>query len=176
MGSGIQLVKLRESALAAGEEYIGRVGGDTALIGITPTIDAAAYSANDCICAIQTIANAVRVIGGTGILQSVVVQDLAAQNAVLQILLFSANPATGTYTKNAECDLDDTDAGLCIGIVEIVTSDYKTIKDNSIATVKGIGLPIKCAATSLFAVIKTTGTPTYVANGDLKFTFGILRD
>ena len=161
---------------AAGEAHIGEVGGNTTLIAVTPTVTAGLYTANDVVGGIQTIANAVRISGGTGILQSVVVQDLAMQNAVLQIFLFSATPGTGTYTNDAEMDLDDADAGLCIGVIMVAATDYVSVKDNSIAIVRNIGLPIKLAATSLFAVIKTTGAPTYASTSDLKLTFGILRD
>jgi len=160
------------------------VVGNTALVSITPVVTAGAYHANDIIggtgagagLGINTLANAVRVSGGTGIIQSLVISDLAAQNAVLEIYLFSANPAAGTYTDNGALDIHDTDALLCIGRIDVAASDYKSLADNSIACVKNIGLVIKVAATSLFVIIRTTGTPTYAGTSDLKLTFGILRD
>ena len=172
------------TVLSASEEHIGEVGANTTLVSITPVVTAGAYSANDIVggtgagagLGINTLADAVRVTGGTGIIQSLVISDLAAQNAVFEIYLFSANPAAGTYTDNGALDIHDTDALLCIGRIDVAASDYKSLADNSIACVRSIGLPIKVAATSLFVIIRTTGTPTYVSTSDLKLTFGILRD
>ena len=163
--------------LTAGETHIGEVGSNTALVAITPTITAGAYSANEVVGGIQTLTGALRISAGTAILQSVTVRDLAAQNAVLQIFFFNANPATGTYTDNGAFDLDDTDSGLCIGKVIVNASDYTSLADNSIATITGCGLPLKATTgTSLYAIIRTTGTPTYASTSDLKITFGLLRD
>ncbi|MFA4834852.1 MAG: hypothetical protein WC749_02105 [Dehalococcoidia bacterium] len=165
------------TAITAGETHLGEIGGNTTLVSITPTITAGAYTANDCVGGIQTLTNAIRVSAGTAVLQSVTVRDLAMQNATLQILFFNASPATGTYGDADEFDLNDTDSGLCIGMVEVNASDYKSLKDNSIGMVKNIGLPLKATTgTSLFALIKTTGTPTYASTSDLKITFGLLRD
>jgi len=170
--------------LTAGEAHIGEVGANTILVSITPIVTAGAYHANDIVggtgagagLGINTLANAVRVSGGTGIIQSLVISDLAAQNAILEVYLFSANPAAGTYTDNGVLDIHDTDALLCIGRIDVAAADYKSLADNSIACVRSIGLPIKVAGTSLFVIIRTTGTPTYVGTSDLKLTFGILRD
>lgn len=164
------------ASIAAGETHIGEVGANTTLVSCTPTVTAGAYHANDVVGGIQTIANAVRVSAGTGIIQSLTISDLAAQKAVFEIYLFSATPGTGTYTNNSAMDLDDTDALLCIGRIDVTEADYKSLADNSIAMIRNIGIPIKVAATSLFVVIRTTGTPTYTSTSDLKFTFGILRD
>ena len=163
--------------LNAGETHVGAIGGNTALIAITPTVTAGAYHANDVVGGIQTLTSALRVSGGTAILQNVTVRDLAAQNAVLQIFFFNANPGTGTYTDNAALDLDDTDSGLFIGKVTINAADYISLADNSVATITNCGLALKATTgTSLYAIIRTTGTPTYASTSDLKITFGLLRD
>ena len=170
--------------LSAGEAHIGEVGGNTVLVSITPVVTAGAYHANDIVggtgagagLGINTLANAVRLTGGSGIIQSLVISDLAAQNAVFEIYLFSANPAAGTYTDNGALTIHDTDALLCIGRIDVAAGDYKSLANNSIACVRSIGLPIKVSATSLFVIIRTTGTPTYASTSDLKLTFGILRD
>ena len=165
------------SALPAGENHVGEIGGNTKLVSVTPTVTAGAYHANDVLGGIQTLTNALRVSAGTAVLQSVTVRDLAAQNVVLQIFFFNANPATGTYTDNGAFDLDDTDSGLCIGKVTISASDYISLVDNSVATITNCGLPLKATTgTSLYAIIRTTGTPTYASTSDLKITFGLLRD
>jgi hypothetical protein len=170
------VVSLLGVRLSSSDAHIGEVGGNTTLVSCTPVVTAGAYHANDVVGGIQTLANAVRLTGGTGVVQSLVISDLAAQNAILEIYLFSATPGTGVYTDNAAMDLDDTDALLCIGRIDVAAADYKSLADNSIAIVKNIGLPIKVTGTSLFAVIRTPSTPTYAAVSDLKLTFGILRD
>lgn len=162
-------------SIAAGETHVGEVGGNTTLVSCIPTLTTDPYTGNDVLGGIQTLANAVRISGGTGVVQSLVISDLANQTAVLEIYLFSASPAAGTYTDAAAMDLHDTDALLCIGRIDVAAGDYKSLADNAIACVVGLGLPIKLAATSMFALIRTTGTPTFAAS-DLKLTFGILRD
>lgn len=172
----VDIVTMPDVVLTAGERHLGKVGGNTLLPTVTPTITPAAYDANDVIAGIQTFANAVRVSGGTGIIQSLVVSDLANQKAVLEIYLFSANPAAGTYTDNTALDIHDTDALLCIGRLDVAAGDYKSLADNAIACITGIGLAIKLAATSLYAIIRTISAPTYVGASDLKLTLGILSD
>lgn len=164
------------AALVAGEAHVGEVGGSTLKVAVTPTITAGAYHANDVVGGIQTFANAARVSGGTGKIDTIVVRDLAAQNVVLQIFFFSATPGTGTYTDNAAMDLDDTDSALCLGHITVAATDYISLADNSIATMRNVGLDYTCAATSLFALIRTTGTPTYVSTSDLIITIHFLRN
>ena len=171
------LASIHTSPIVASENHIGEVGGNTIVVQVTPIVSLATYTANDCVGGGFAIPGAVRVNAGTGVLQSITLQDLSAKNAAMEIFLFKATSLT-TYTDNAALDISDADLGNCIGWAEITASDYKSLSDNSVACVRNLGLPIKSspATKSLYCVMRTTGTPTYLGTVDLKLTFGILRD
>lgn len=165
-----------EASLSASEAHLGEVGGNSLVVTVTPTITAGAYHANDICGGIQTIANASRVSGKPTILQSLVLSDLAMQSAAFTIFLFSANPGTGTYTDNAECDIDDTDLGLCVGAISSSDGQWLNGKDNGIFVINNIGLIMTPAITSLFAIVKLIGAPTFASTSDLKFKYGFFRE
>ena len=163
--------------LGAGEAHIGEVSGSTAVISVTPTISASTiYTANDVIGGKQEIALAARSSGIPITLQSLVITDLAMQNAGMNIFIFAGNPATGTYTDNAELDIDDTDFGQLVGIINTSDGNWTSGKDNSIFQLTSIGLVIDPLTTSIYAVAKVTGTPTYASVADLTFKYGFYRD
>ena len=165
------------ASITAGETHIGEVGCNTEVVSVTPTITAGAYTAGDVVGGIQTIAAASRVSGEPAILQSIVIDDLSAATQAFTIWFFNANPTNGTYTDNIALDIHDTDLAMCIGHVKITSSDYASAADNSVACKVPIGLPLKPAATSLFAIAQCTGTaPTYVSTADLTFRYSWLRD
>ncbi len=159
---------------SAQEVHLGEIGGKTIIVSVSPTVTAGAYHANDACGGLMTFANAVRVSGGTGLLQGITVFDAAKQAAEIIITFFDR-----TFTATADNDaFDPTDADLanCIGQVKIATSDYASYNDNAMACKSNIGLPFKLNGTSLFAQAMVTGTPTYAATTDLKITVRILAD
>jgi len=63
-----------------------------------------------------------------------------------------------------------------IGKVSIAVGDYLTLANVAVAMPEFQAFPVKAASgTTLYAFIRTTGTPTYTANC-LQLTFGFLRD
>ena len=144
---------------------------------VTPAITAGGYSANDIVGGKITIANAARDPGGSGLLHSLTIIDKGKQAAALEFFFFSADLA-GTYADNAAEDISAADALLNIGVISAASADYKAMANYSVVTVRNIGLPYKVAsgATSLFLIVRCTGTPTYAAINNLQFRFGLLRD
>ena len=64
------------STITAGETHIGSTTGAGISISVTPTVTAAgAYAAKDAVGGEMTFANAVRVAGGSGIINSVTIAD-----------------------------------------------------------------------------------------------------
>ena len=175
--SGVDIGDVDVLSIAAGETHIGEVGCNTTVVSVTPTITAGAYTALDIVGAIQTIANATRVSGEPTMLQSIVVTDLGKQNVELTIFFFNANPSNGTYTDNIALTIHDTDMAMCVGQVKVLAGNYASASASSVATVSNIGLPLKPAATSLFAIAQASGSaPTYASTSDLDFKYGLLRD
>ncbi len=159
------------NALPAGTNVIGQVHGGGISISVTPTITAGAYHAKDAVGGEMTFANAVRVAGGSGIINSVVIADNDDEKAGLELWLFSATVTEAA--DNAAMDFTDAEMLTCVGVIPISTSDYYSLADNGAAVKSAVGLQFKCASTSLFGQLKCTATPTYTAVGDLTVTLGI---
>jgi hypothetical protein len=175
--SGVDIGDVDVTSIAAGETHIGEVGGSSIVVSVTPAITSGAYTANDIVGAVQTIANAARSSAKPTILQSITITDLGAQSNAFSIYFFHTTPPNGTYTDNLALTIHDTDMGFCVGVVKVLASDYSAASASSVATVDGIGLLMTPAATSLFAIAQCTGTaPTYTSTGDLTFKYGFLRD
>lgn len=166
-------------ALVAGEAHIGEVGGKTLFPRPTVTVDTAAYAAGDTIGGIITVTNAVRVSGGTGTINQIVLTDLANQKPALEIRFFESSPAAGTYTDNNATVLHATDQAVALGRITVLTSDWLTTGSIATCTLKNVGLGIKAASgTSVYMVITAGGTsaPDYVASTDFLALLCIFAD
>jgi len=175
-GSNAGLGKLIVTGkLKASENLIGLVGSPDIVVTVTPTLDTSAYAGGDLLFDSTAIAAAVRVAGGTALLESVTIVDKADQGVALTLLI--ANAATDFGTLNLAPDPDDTECATVIGWVPVATADYVDLGAAKVACIRNIGLMVKAAtgATSLYvAGVNGTGTPTFAAS-DLVLTFGFLR-
>ena len=158
-----------------------RVSGGMSVVSVTPTITATAYNATtkNSVGGKQTLTGAVSSLTGIAILQSVLVTDKANQKAPLMILLFDSDPSAGTYTDNGQVNLS-TDISKVIRRINVTAGDYETIDnsgtDYAVAEIGPISKLVKAASgTSLYAVIVTTGTPTYTSTSDLTVRFGFMQ-
>ena len=155
--------------LVAGEEHIGEVGHWADLIVVTPAIAAAAFSANDVVGGKLTIPGAVRV--GKGKITGLKLVDASKQNADLLVFIFKADLA-GTYTDNAAEAVTAADWLKWVGTIKILSTDYEQMANASLVDL-GFEMPIEASSgTSLYALIVTTGTPTYGATA-LQLTFAV---
>ncbi len=109
-----------------------------------------------------------------GILQSVVLHDLDAQDADLILIIWDLNPSGTTFTNNSVLDIADADLPNVIAKVRISNLDYDDLSDNSIGEVDNLSMPLK--GSTLYAALVSDGaTPTYTANG-LSMSLGLLVD
>lgn len=166
--------------LTSGNAHIGQTGGNTVLISVNlaPTTSAA-YAANDLIGGQISISNAFRSTAVmSGLLQSITLADKTTMQASIDFAFFHTNTSGTTYTNDSALTLADGDIGKAIGSVALSNSDYIAFADNSLATVRGIGLPITATTgTTLYAVgINRSTGPQYASTGDLILTLGILQD
>lgn len=153
-----------------------RVVGLSEVLDVTLSLDTNAYSDGDVLADTQEIANAVRVPGGTAILQSVQVLDEDDQGCALTLVFSSGSGTLGT--ENAAPSISDANARNILGYVSVAALDYIDLGGSRIATIRGAGLVLKAAAgaTSLYiAAITRGGTPTYTAAG-IKLKLGLLQD
>lgn len=149
-------------------------------IQITPTITTSAYASGDVIggsSASIALANAARVSGGSGLVQSILVLDRTqAQRAAMDIMFFDRSVTAAA--DNAAVATSDADMAYCLGIIPIgpYNQAFPGTPLNSFSTLVNVGLPFVLNGTDLHIVIVSRGTPTYVASTDLTFTFIILQD
>ncbi len=142
----------------------------------TPTVSTSpAYTANDQVGGIQTLTIPGISLGAQ--LVSFNVLDLAGQNAALSIFFFKSLPTVAS-SDNAALNISDANMALCIGHAVVAAGDYQTTSANSIASVKLSGpLFVKTSTEdTIYAVVKTTGTPTYAGTTDLTFTYNFYLD
>lgn len=148
--------------------------GKTINVSTTPTITAGAYSAGDNIAGTLSWANAARTSGGALTIQTIMVSDLNKQNVDLDLIFFPASVTA--VADNAAQDLSDSDLATALGHVHIYSTDYLSLNDSSMATVRNVGIAGTLAATTLYALFSTAGTPTYASTADLTIKLGIYQD
>lgn len=167
--------KVNVKAIAAGENHVGEIGTASDLIDVTLTLDTSAYIDGDVFCDTATLSNAVRVNGGRGILQSIVVLDEDDVGQTIDFVFFSVTQSLGT--KNSTPNISDANARDCLGAVRVASSDYLDFGGVKVATKTGIGLHLEAASGSrnLFLGGIIRGAGTYTASG-VRLRLGILWD
>lgn len=164
------------STLRPSENHIGAVGGNTVIITPTLAVTAAAYTAGYCVGGLMTLTSAMRISGGTGVLQSITLTDHAGQGAALQVFIFASSP-TGTFTDHAAFPtLAATELAKIVAMVTVPIAAYAKIGTQSIASFSVGEVVAASGSANLYMAIATTGTPTYAATSDLNINVGFLRD
>jgi hypothetical protein len=141
-------------------------------VSVTPTVDTSAYASGDRLGSLMTL-TAVNPNGDTApaLLSSIVILDMAAQRAAMDILFFHTSPTIAS-ADNAAIDISDANAAYLVGHVSVVAGDYTNLTANAVATVKNLNLHLKVNSSgTLYALIVSRGSPTYAAASDLKLTF-----
>ncbi len=155
-------------------------GGVTLLVKITGAqvgVSSAAYATGDVLGDLSPIKiEPVRGVYGTGIIHSVIIQDLSAQSGAIDLVIFDSNPTATTFTDNSALDIADADLPKVIGTIRIAATDYVSFSDSVVATVRNIGLPVMSLSNAnLWIVPVSRDTKTYVAD-ELSIVLGILQD
>lgn len=146
--------------------------GGGIVIAQTPTITAGAYSAGDAVGGKLTFANAARVSGGKGVINSITLVDDGNVKAALELWLY--NQDFTANNDNATFDPSDADNENLVGVIPIYGTDYFSANDNACACLRGLGLEFQLVSTtSLYGQLKCVATPTYAAVGDLTIKLAI---
>lgn len=154
----------------------------TVIIKVDPTVTAGAYSAGDALGGLLTFENALAYPKRTGVILSAVLLDEASQDDETELVLFDRT-FTAT-TDNAAFDPTDADLLNCLGVISFGAGNYYNFTDNSIATVRNVGLGIRNLTedkettddSAIYGQLVTRGTPTYVAITDIQVILTILQD
>ena len=153
------------------------------VLSATPTISTTpVYSTGDSVGGLLSFTNAVAYSGGSGVIENVLVKDLAKQNAELDLILFDTNPTNTSPSDNAALDVHDTDLATIITVINI--SVYAEFSDNSIGQSYPVGgLPFKLTTgTTLYGLLvnrTSTSPPTvpqYSTTSDISVRLVIRQD
>jgi len=155
-------------------ESLRMSASSTVVKALTLSLAAAAYDLNDVLAATQELTGALRVAGGSGALNSIVVIDQDDQGAAMDIFIFNASATLGT--ENAAISINDADAAKILGIIRVVANDYVDCINSMVANPSFDPIDLEVASgTSIWVAAATRGTPTHTAAG-IKLNIGILQD
>jgi hypothetical protein len=145
-------------------------------VAVTPTVSTSpAYAAGDAVGGKQTFSSATRISAHSGRVKSVIVTDLAKQNAVMDFILFNADPSGTTFTDNSALDVADADVSKIFARVPLV--DWCGFNDNSVCAVNNLSLDFKLSSgSSIYGCLITRGTPTFAGTSDIVVTLVIEQD
>ncbi len=140
------------------------------IVAVTPTTDQ--YASGDLIGEKLTISDPLHYSGGRGRVLSIILADRAKQNAVIDLILFDANPSATTFTDNGLLTIADADLFRICGIIPITSGDYADFVASSVVSTYDInlGIALRGATKDLYACLVSRGTPTFAATTDLQLT------
>jgi hypothetical protein len=169
----------RNTPTPAGNNVIGDVGGVTVSVTVTPNVTVAAYSAGQCVGGLLTFTNAARSGGpGSGLVQSAVISDVSGQDSAIDLILFSANPASSTFTDHATCTVNNADLQKVVATIPV--SDCHLLGATAPGMCQGqqqaIPFALGAGNTTIWAVNVSRGTPTYSASTNVADRLSFLQD
>jgi hypothetical protein len=166
---------LENPAVAAGEAHVGEVGTPSTVISLTVTVSNTAYASGDLLFETETLTNAVRVTGGTGVIYNITVFDPDDQGAALELYISDTWCTWGTENAAASAADSCVDDVLC-GPISVTAADYADVGGSRVAKVAPACL-VKAVAGSrdLYITGVSRGTGTY-AGGLMVLHVGVLQD
>ena len=149
---------------------------DVDLIKSTPDIGEATYQNGDLMTEGETINNAVSVVAGTCILQSVTAIDTTDTGGTIYLIITDTSKDLGTIgsaVNTADAAADD-----CVAIVEL--SNWTDIGGAKVCAKGNLGFVMKSAAASkhlYYGVVNSSGGDIVIGSGeDIIFQFGVVKD
>jgi hypothetical protein len=155
------------AATPAGENYIGRIGGDVLTApAAAPAVTTTAYASGNVVGGLLTFTGAARAAAGAGLIQAASVLSKSVQTAALDLLVFSANPSASTFTDHSAVSINSADTDKLVGVIHL--TDWSALGTASIAQAVSAGLPFKLASgTSLYGVLVARAAMTLASTSDL---------
>lgn len=145
-------------------------------ISQTPTVSTTpAYSAGDAVGGKLTFASATRISAYSGTVTSVSIVDQNKQAAVMDLILFNADPSGTTFTDNSALDIADADMTKIFARIPLV--DWCGFNDNGACVMNNLNIPFVLASgSSIYGSLITRGTPTFAATSDIIVNVTIVQD
>lgn len=143
----------------------------------TPTVNTSAYASGDTLGSLITFSNAL-IPGCTGsaIIESCFVTSLSSAFTI-DVVFFSSNPSSTTFTNNAALDIADADLSKICAVVQldktVSFADNAAIFPSNEDTVHW---PIVLSdQETLYAVMVSRGTPTLGGTSDITLHVGLVQ-
>lgn len=163
-------------SIIAGENHIGSVGGNSEKVSVSVTTSAGAYTANDNIGGVITLANLLRTSGGTGVLQGIDLWALGNAKPNLYIDFWDASPSAGTYT-NDSAQIIAGDQLKHLAFVEVAAADWKDTGVISRCNLSGLGKLLKGnASRDIYMTIQDKTGVTFGSVAGLFVKVSVLQD
>jgi len=147
-------------------------------ITVTPTIDTAIYAANDQLGSLMTFPGLLGP-GKSGRLVINTLLDKAAQSSLITLFLFSAQPTIAS-ADNAALNIADAEMEKCCAAILFTAANYVTTSANSLISVAGTAAILHTpylysndSTGTIWAIMKSGGTPTYASASALMLTLGV---
>ena len=153
--------------------YVGRVGGVTNEVCVSPTVTAGAYTAGNVVGGLITFPNAF-LTANTGVLQSVRLTSKSVQTAEFDITFFSSLPAT-VFTDKTAPSIVAADVLLTQPPI-MLTNNFSGLGTHTVYGADGIGRAVNEVGSSAYALITTAGTPTFASTSDVQLCAAWLED
>lgn len=128
-----------------------------------PGVGAGAHASGDVVGEPFPIPDLVRVAGGGGVIETVVLIESTTNSVGTELWLF--DDTISSAADDAAHSISDLDATRAVGVIPITS--YTASALNSEGTARGVGLAFNCKAGSrrLVGLLVTRGAPTYAAGG-----------
>lgn len=166
--------------IGAGNNHIGQVGGNTALVQSTVNMTiGGSYAAGDYMGVTTTplyFQSAVRTTLGTGVIKSITIADkILTANVAMELWIFSDTFAAPA--DNAAFSISDVEMLNVQAIIPISTTGWYANGSNQIYHDSTLAIPVKSNdGVALYYALVARGTTPSFASSDLTITLGILQD
>ena len=146
------------------------------VLTVAQTVTATAYEALDLVGGKITLAGAIRSGTTSGMIQAIEITDLAAQSGNYDVVFFTSDPSSTTFTDEAALDIADADLPKVVCATSVSTT--AVFNDNGLSYASGIGCPFELlnGATTLYAAIIARSTPTFASTSDVQIRVTIMQD
>jgi hypothetical protein len=130
------------------------------------------YSSGDCVGGVIELDAGEPSSKDGDLLHMLTVIDKSNQKAALVLVLFDRNPVGATTADNGAFAWG-TEIDHVVGVVAVASADYVTLDSKAVATISSVGCKFRGNGNSCYAVLVTSGTPTYAASA-LTLKFGLV--
>ena len=145
-----------------------------ATVSVVPTLDTAAYVANDVLTnACISFEDIVKDNALSAVIHRMVVADAQSQNAPIELWLFPTN-VSASNGSNQVFSLTSNIAATTIGVIG--SGVYTSVGSNTVSVNSNIQIPIVLPTTTLYALPVTRAGATWSNPAALRITLDVTRD